>query len=148
METTTSARLTWNGAHHFTGTYDPTERWNGWLCPRFTRAEAERIVAAVAAENSADVERWGAAEGETLRWHGDVLLIVPAAHVGSEDEAERIEPDASGLYSVGAWAWTWYDAASLDATFDGNEYRDASTGRVLTFDEVESLGLDGTLRDR
>ncbi|MFI7608479.1 hypothetical protein ACIBTV_25465 [Micromonospora sp. NPDC049366] len=103
-----------DGSDSWRAVYDPRTRWNGFLCPRFPRAEAERMrvywdKAAAAAGPDAIVD--------TLRWDGDVLVLVSgqynrdggALQPGEQPDEDRIEPDERGLYAVGAYSWCWYE---------------------------------------
>jgi hypothetical protein len=85
--------------------HDPTIRWNGWLCPSFTRETVEQMATDFdkAASEYEDMDR--------ITFDGDdVLIHSPVYEAEDGYKPERITPDADGLYSVGAFAWCWYDA--------------------------------------
>ena len=95
----------------FIGTYDPTDLWNGWLCPAFTRPEAQRV---------ADWSNRMAAEAGTdaaavFEWDGDILVQTENKGHGVDEYVERIAADAAGRYSIGAYGWTWYAIDDLDS---------------------------------
>jgi hypothetical protein len=95
-----------DGEQFFRAMYDPSVRWNGWIgCPWFDRAEAERIIP------------W-ASVGQSFTWDGDVLVMV--THDYADDPGyvpDRFEPDGpDGRYSIGAFAWTWYEDEGLNST--------------------------------
>lgn len=79
-----------------TATYDPTNRWNGWIMsPLVTREEAEKIVAFLTEDDS------------SLRFEGDTLVYT--SYAGTEYEAvDRVEPNEAGLYDVG-FGWVWFE---------------------------------------
>ena len=74
-------------------------RWNGWVCPRFTREVAEQYVADHMALNVLTDD------DPRLVWEGDTIVI--KHHPSSEWDDEIIEPDADGMYAIGAFSWCW-----------------------------------------
>lgn len=85
-----------------TATYDPTNRWNGFIAaPLVTRPEAEKIVAWLDPDDTC-----------TLAFDGDVLVYTVDPGTDSEN-VERITPDTDGRYDVGlGWVWFDYDRES------------------------------------
>lgn len=81
--------------------------WNGWACPLFTQAEAERIVEAWhTAGYAADYEP----ESDTFRFAPIDTEAEPDPDLGDEEVAEQfgsVEIDGLTLYRVGAGAWVW-----------------------------------------
>lgn len=88
--------VTIDGQALFPATYDPTDRWHGFLAaPAFDRATAERIF------------EWSK-DNNTFEWDGDVL--VHTVHTYKDDDGykpDRIEPDEHGRYTIGAYTWVW-----------------------------------------
>ena len=109
--------VTLDGGESFPALVDPAERWNGWLCPRFDRATAERIAADFAkqrAEFGAEMVPF------VITFDGDTVVVadtqyadeIAAGFWGDPDEVyrpERINPDRDGLYDVGSYSWCWYE---------------------------------------
>jgi hypothetical protein len=85
------------------------ERWNGWECPRFEKAEALAIIAAikeqgavVAYDAEADVIRY------RLEGAEDEDTEVPAFQM---ETAEGVKT----VYALGAWSWIWSEYEPYDA---------------------------------
>lgn len=107
--------------------YDPGLRWNGWVCPTFTRAAAERISTYIN-----HINRRGAypEDQDYLHWlPSGELLLISAQWLGDSDGAvQSCGPDAFGRYSIGSHHWTWSRTDSddvpnptqLSAPFSGN----------------------------
>jgi len=106
------------------------QRWNGFVCPHFTRQEIERYIAWVAAQ-PADHDY------EAVSFDGDALVFGPSRQYPDEGPLDPIPPTADGLYPLGAFGWTW-TVVPPDIDPEDDE---------PSFDEVEALGLDGTGRD-
>jgi hypothetical protein len=93
--------VTIDGAARFPAVHDPAVRWNGFICPYFTRPVVEQIAAWCRAE------REGTPDGESdlITFDGDIAVI---EHPADPDyEPERIPPTTEGLYPIGAMAWVW-----------------------------------------
>ena len=79
----------------FSAYVDESVRWNGWLCPYFTREEAERVV---------DALKVGVYDAER-----DAFVV----HDEDGQPFETFErtaltaDDGSALYAVGAYSWSW-----------------------------------------
>ena len=84
--------------------------WNGAIaCPTFTRAEAEKVVEYINADDETAPDesmirfRW---EGDILvkrEWNGEPISILrPIAY-----DEDKILPDQYNRYAIGAWAWVW-----------------------------------------
>ena len=84
----------------FTGWHDPDVVWNGWATPAFDRRNTERVVAWMTADSCDD-------QIMSFAWDGDVLVMTETD--GEQQHVQRIEADAEGLYSLGAFAWVWYE---------------------------------------
>lgn len=80
--------------------YDPRERWNGFLCPRMDREAVEAVMAAFRQNDGQTDQR-----PPTHRWDGDVLTVTE--YDGDDEYPETLEPDADGLYALGARSWVW-----------------------------------------
>jgi hypothetical protein len=80
-------------------------RWNGWAVPRFTKEIAEKIVA----EIQADADEYP--DNDVLSWEGDRIKIVSPVYSAEDPayEPEYVDPDADGMYGVGAMSWTWWE---------------------------------------
>lgn len=90
------------GAAGVLGQWHADVRWNGWLCPSIDALAVEVILtdlaASYAAANDPDAPTW--------EWADDGTLLV----TDNADDAhytERYEPDADGLYALGAYGWCW-----------------------------------------
>ncbi|WP_324787145.1 hypothetical protein [Streptomyces sp. H51] len=101
---------------------DPTNRWNGWLCPRFDLDTVRKIAARtqeMADEYGHDTyDTVHVIDGDARRSeHRAVVLVVRWQYLGGEpgEEVEHavsvISPDADGLYGIGGGEWTWHAAA-------------------------------------
>lgn len=80
----------------FRGFHNPAVNWNGFACPYFKRAEAEKVAAWLNTQSLSS--------GVSAVWVGDVLEITDRNY---GEEVEAFGPDSSGLYSIGAFAWCW-----------------------------------------
>ena len=81
-------------------TYDDRDRWNGWLCPYFTRDTVDRIMDALQV----------AYVGTGMRapehyWDGDTLILTEYDADG--EGYEDVMAPVGGLYPLGARGWTW-----------------------------------------
>ena len=76
--------------------YDPTKRWNGWLCPTM---DAHSVVTALTAAGPDYV---------TFDFVDGVLVVEWADY--PDDPAERIDPDEDGLYDM-SLGWVWAEVA-------------------------------------
>ena len=105
------SRIQWTDADVFADWNEKTyrgqvadETWNGFAVPRFSSAVADEIVrdqAALVDEFPGDTDR--------LTWVGDNIAQ-------DSPEGERVAfymPDDDGMYSIGAWNWTWTIADPL-----------------------------------
>ena len=91
----------WNG-HTYKGEILRNERWNGFVIPRFSKAEAQRVVAdqeVMWMEIPEDAER--------LEWDGDNIKVTSQYDDG---DTGFINPDADGMYAIGGWGWVWTEA--------------------------------------
>lgn len=93
------------------GQYDTAERWNGYLCPWLDAHGVVTVLDALA-------RAYAAAQDEyqpTYEWTaaGDLLLT---EHHDDAHYTTRYEPDADGLYQLGAhgWVWTEHDEMRCD----------------------------------
>lgn len=76
-------------------------RWNGFVCPYFTRAEIDRYKAWADEHDSEDA---AGIHYDTVEWVGDTLRITSTD--GVETWVDDMPP-IGGLYPLGAWGWTW-----------------------------------------
>lgn len=79
--------------------WDPTVRWNGWLCPRF---DPHAVVTVLDSINAID----GGDSFCSYDWTDEGFLLL-VEHEDSEGGVELIGPDADGLYPLGHMAWIW-----------------------------------------
>lgn len=97
------ALFTIDGETDFEGWHDPTERWNGFACPRFPLDTVARIAEWLRAENAR-----GEAQEEIVV-DGD-RVVVRWLDGEDEGEGEALAPvlvDGTPLYPVGSYGWTW-----------------------------------------
>lgn len=77
-------------------------RWNGWLCPSFSKDEAMKI--ATYLNNWADAHPDHQAYRMVWDDEQQAFIMTDSAY---PDEPETIPLDCFGGYSVGAWSWIW-----------------------------------------
>jgi hypothetical protein len=98
--------------HVFPAMVDSDQRWNGWAIPSFDLDTCRRIAAMV---NTPDDDSM------VVTFDGDTVVVT--TNDGDESWVDRLDPDADGLYGLGAMSWTWQelpegaptDDAELDA---------------------------------
>lgn len=94
------------------------QTWNGWVCPAFDRANAQKLID----YNAKAAAQYGDGSFDTFSWDGDTIVA------DRDGELERLdgELDDEGVmrWSIGAWSWTWQEVP-------------------LTNDEAEAIGVDG-----
>lgn len=103
--------------------------WNGFLCPSLDAGACVEVLETLNRINHPE---------DQLDWHWDDqgnLVVVDRSYLadGLQAATEVYTPDEDGLYGLGAWCWTWQEW-------------DEDHDRALSFDDLEGLGLDGTLR--
>jgi hypothetical protein len=88
--------------------YPTDHRWNGWLCPNLDP------VGVIAVRDALDAAYAAGTDDRAPR----IEFVDGDLHVtefdGDDEYLDVLTPDASGLYSLGAYAWTWsvdHDAA-------------------------------------
>lgn len=87
----------------FAGFWEPGENWNGWACPSFTKAEADRIMAA-----------WNGASYDAK---ADAFSFPYDPSDLTREEPHDVfrgvdHPTHGRLYPVGARGWTWSAVAA------------------------------------
>lgn len=92
--------------------YDPSDRWNGWLCPSMDAHSAVAILDMFNTDAQSDPGLADSYIGYTFE---DETLVLHHA-LYPDDPPERITPDEDGLYSLGAYAWTWAENAHREDT--------------------------------
>lgn len=96
-----TGKITLDGFVTVDGVWDDEVRWNGFLCPSMSREAVEIVLTALRDQPGDQV-----LEHE---WDGDVLVL--SDHYSeTEVQVDRLEPDADGLYALGAWGWVWSEA--------------------------------------
>jgi len=83
----------------FSAYVDKSVRWNGWLCPYFTRGEAERVV---------DALQIGVYDAER-----DAFVVQDEDGQPYEafERTALTAEDGSALYAVGAYSWSWCEVS-------------------------------------
>lgn len=108
-----STLVTLDGEYTFPAVSIPAQRWNGFASPLFTREVAGQIADAL---NAAAETPQGLTEYRLYAWEGDALVEsiritdTPSRWESDPqpgDETDRWEPDAEGLYGIGAFSWVW-----------------------------------------
>lgn len=84
------------------GQYPTNFRWNGWLCPHIDPLSVEQVMAWLG-EMEEDQP------SPTHEWREDGALLL-TEYDGLDAYTEVLEPDADGLYALGAYAWVWSEA--------------------------------------
>lgn len=86
---------------------DRPQLWNGFVCPAFDRAEAQKIIDT----NDRVADQTPGAAVETFSWDGDALIVRRPGFDGDPEELERLTPivDDQGVlrWAIGAWEWVW-----------------------------------------
>jgi hypothetical protein len=98
----------------FDAFHDPYDRWNGFLNPYFSKAEAERVIALVESWNDEDFERVNHFYWTTDRQGFDALIHVEYDKQDPKDSwVVEIWPNHLGLYGF-THGWTWSEVSSDD----------------------------------
>ncbi|MFC1415402.1 hypothetical protein [Streptacidiphilus cavernicola] len=99
----------------FDAKVDPTDRWNGWLCPYFT-LDTVRVLAArtqeLAAQDDNDTfDTVHVIDGGTDDNGKPRAIVVHISWQHFTDDPEHaagfVAPNSEGLYGIGAAEWTW-----------------------------------------
>lgn len=105
--------------------YCPAERWNGFLCPRIDALAAVAVLTHLAAQQPPSIA-W------TFGRCGALVVINLDYVTAAENVAECVEvyePNADGLYALGAWGWTWSETVSAPVSATGEPQ--TPTSRLL-----------------
>lgn len=79
--------------------YQPSVRWNGWLCPSIDALSAVEILTWLnRVQPPEDTVGWRFDDDGGL-WLDD--------HCYPDDPEEGLPPDSDGLYPLGAFGWVW-----------------------------------------
>lgn len=114
----------------FTALVRTDYHWNGWLCPRFDREQAERVAKMVG-----DNDDPNNPDGVSVRWEGDTVIFFFRSYADEEGyEGERYAPDADGMYDIGSMSWTWSEAPEEGYDYEEGE-REAEI-RIATHNAV------------
>lgn len=122
------------------GQWDPSVRWNGWLCPSIDALSVVEVLDGINAENGEPVYLYD--------WTDEGYLML----VELEDPdggVEFLRPDEDGLYPLGSMAWIWSEMPWVMGVFHAVRTRDAT---ALAHDGKPFLDLhpvreDGILAD-
>lgn len=112
---------------------DTGQRWNGWVCPTFSRETARLVV-----DYINHINRTGPAalDQDYLLWvTGDTLIRISGQWLTERDyQPDLCGPDEHGRYSIGAWSWTWsrtdeitVNPTHISAEYDPTELRATAT---------------------
>lgn len=112
--------------------YSPTERWNGFLCPRLDALAAVTVL-----------DRLAVLQPGTLAWTfapDATLIVINLDYVAAGDDLEGcvdVYPtDSDGLYALGAWGWTWQEADGTDPTLVEESGTDPTLAEESGTDQV------------
>ncbi len=99
--------------------FDPTQRWNGWLCPRFRLKDVLTIAAVVNRDPAVDFIAEVQSDGVTVQtrmWdHGWSPMD------GDEVRVQDITPAADGWYPLGGYEWCWSEIESYVCGYCGTQ---------------------------
>jgi hypothetical protein len=97
------ADFSFDGETYFPGEFIPTDRWNGFACPRFDLDTALQILQSVCEANGA---------GETFRHDKSTdALVFNDADGGKHSYAA----DEDGFFHVGSSEWTWMERVRVSS---------------------------------
>ncbi|MCP3800708.1 hypothetical protein NLX83_15680 [Allokutzneria sp. A3M-2-11 16] len=100
---------------------DRRERWNGALCPRFERAQAELVV------NDVN-DTYEPGDGLRAFW---VDALVALVYDDPDKGIEIIRPDSNGWYAIAdGWCW-WEWTEASDGDDDGTSSSEPDSARVV-----------------
>jgi hypothetical protein len=100
--------------------HDPTDLWNGWNNPKFTRAQAEKFIAWM--HSPAQAEIWKESMPENFKFENDKLFTSWSYDNNEQTEWEEITPEMiNGIphYGIGSWSWCWQ---ACETELEANEY--------------------------
>jgi hypothetical protein len=89
--------------------YPTDHRWNGWICPNLDAWSVVKVAEALDRAYADGTDQ----RGPEISWVDGDLVVTE--YDGDEAFPETIPADASGLFSLGAYAWTWSADAEADA---------------------------------
>ncbi|MEU4260240.1 hypothetical protein AB0F84_29405 [Streptomyces fradiae] len=126
MTTMEKVLVSADGEHVYEAVVDKSNRWNGWLSPRFTLETVKQI----AADCRKLIEEFGRAHQDEIRVieapelsemseDGEELKAAIVLHIrwgyihsdGPATCATVVEPGEDGRYAIGAWEWTWSEVS-------------------------------------
>ena len=120
--------------------YDPAVRWNGWLAAPLLDALGVETVLSTLESLGEDMWHEWSPDGAP----GSLVVVE-----GGGESSQTIDPDEDGLYSLGAFGWTWVEAGPtmgdvvvgdrIVAPRDASLYRFAE-GATVVVEEIEEQG--------
>jgi hypothetical protein len=139
--------------HAYEALVDESDRWNGWLSPRFTL----EVVKKMAADMQVYLKRHGYSDQEQLvvveapgytglyegmdeDEHDDVpaAVVMKISWLYAFDEPKTctqiITPDKDGLYSVGAWEWCWHEVSRNVSERNFWDFHDAVLNEAVWYE--------------
>ena len=83
-------------------------RWNGYLCPAFTRDVADQIAADLAQDEADAPDEFRI----LVRWNGELqaYLLQSAEYESAGDPPEIVrgrDSEGTTVYGIGSGSWTW-----------------------------------------
>lgn len=87
-------------------------RWNGWVCPYFTREQIDKYIAWWDGLSAVDGSTIAPDSYAECRWDAEYPEVLHITEGDGEDDVwhDTLTP-VDGLYPLGAWSWTWYVCA-------------------------------------
>lgn len=108
MDATTSGWVSLDGFAPVLAQWDTTRRWNGWLCPSIDAWAVVKVLDAINAESGEPIYLYDWTE------EGYLMLVDLQDDDGG---IEFMQPDADGLYPLGALAWIGSEEQRVCGTF-------------------------------
>jgi hypothetical protein len=91
----------------FEGVYEPRFSWNGFACPWFSKAEAERLCAEAEKLHKMEPDTYDLVEFD---YDKNNYRIYNPAQIGSDESmwvGKSLVHEGETYYAVGGWFWIW-----------------------------------------